>query len=120
VSFYSELAATAAEIIAEFGGDATLRRKVPGVYDPATGLTTIVSTDQVVRCVVIDYPQRFVDGTLIRVGDKQVYVGTAAGGMTPKVGDSLLSGGVEYQVVNFKPLAPALVAVLWELQVRSA
>jgi hypothetical protein len=45
MAFYDDMAATAAELLAEFGKPLILRRTNPGTYDPVTGTETGGSTD---------------------------------------------------------------------------
>lgn len=120
MSFYSEAAASAHAVLTEVGANATLVSQTAVAYDPATGIATPPSTARkTVRAVVFDYPQRYIDGTLIRQSDKQCYMSTVGAG-SPKTGDQVIWGGVTLQVINVKPLAPALIAVLWELQLRGS
>jgi hypothetical protein len=117
VSFYSDLAADANALIVEFGASASLARVTPGAYDPATGTTTPTETVQPVRAVVFDYDRAVIDGTLILQGDKQVYM-SAVGVTPPTAGDILTWQGAPYNVIAVKPLAPAGVDTLHELQIR--
>lgn len=117
MGFYSDLAATADQLIGEFGADATLTKRVTGAYDAATGAATITETSSTVKCAVFDFADRYVDGTLVLVGDKDCYM-RAKGGVAPATGDVVVWGAVQYVVVRFKPLAPALIAVLWQVQLR--
>jgi hypothetical protein len=117
VSFYSDLAADANALIVEFGASASLARVTPGVYDPATGTTTPTEVVQPVRAVVFDYDRKAIDGTLILQGDKQAYM-SAVGVTPPAAGDVLTWQGSPYNVIAVKPLAPAGVDTLHELQVR--
>lgn len=120
MSFYSEAAASAHAVLVELGADATLVSKTGVVYDVATARATAATTrSRTVRAVVFDYPQRYIDGTLIRQSDKQCYMSTVGAGL-PKIGDAVVWGGVTHQVVNVKPLAPALTAVLFDLQLRTS
>lgn len=116
MGFYAEMAATATEMLREFGAAATLRSITQGAYDPATGTAAQIVVSQPATAAVFDYALKFINGSVIRQGDKQAYL--AVSGIRPKIGDVLLWGDVEYAVVSFKPLAPALVEVLWELQLR--
>lgn len=116
--FYDELAALAQEMLDEFGAPAVLNRVTPGGYDPETGLTTDpVTLTQNGVGAKFDYAQRDIDGTAIREGDQRVYLSTI-GMVAPQTGDTLTIDGVILNVVKAKILKPALVAVLYEVQVR--
>jgi len=112
---YAEIAATAAEILSEFGSAAQLKVVNTGAYNPATGSASTSTAATDVTACVFDYAAHMIDGTRIVTGDKQAYL-TAA--VTPKPGDVLAWQGVDYRVVTSKPLAPAGVLVLNELQIR--
>lgn len=117
MSFYEEMAASTAEILAEFGAAATLKRTATGAYDPATQTAAVTTTSQAVTAAVFDYNQHYIDGSLIKTGDKQVYL-SAVGVAVPLAGDVLTWQAGDYAVISVKPLAPAGISVLYEIQVR--
>ncbi|MBT2333621.1 hypothetical protein J7E49_06850 [Variovorax paradoxus] len=118
MAFYDELAAVADELLTEFGAPAVLTRVTPGAYDPTTGGTTgDVTTTWTGTGAKFGYEQDAIDGTLIRQGDQRVYLSTS-GIVNPQTGDTLTIGGIVYNVVASRPLQPALVSVLFEVQVR--
>lgn len=116
---YGTTAATAARLIARFGSKVVLTRSVPGAYDPATGAPAAPTvTMQNVDAVVLDFPQSYIDGTLIRAGDRKVLV-SAVGTTAPMAGDTMAWEGQSLVVINAKKLGPAGPAVLFTLQVRT-
>lgn len=118
MSFYSETAAIAHEVLREFGAPVTLTRSVACAYDTLTG-TTAAPTVTVYTGVgaAFEYAQRDYDGTLIKRGDQRVYLSTV-GIIRPQTGDTLMIGGALFNVVASRPLQPALVSVLFDVQVR--
>lgn len=114
---YAAKARSADAMIRKFGATAS-HVSTSSVYDPSTGGTVDTQVTQTLRAVVFDYPAQMIDGTLIRVGDKQAYV-SAVGVAAPKAGDAVTWGTVAHAVISCKPLAPALVNVLFELQLRA-
>lgn len=115
---YADLALTADELLREFGAGATLSRTIAGGYDPATGISAPESVDvQNITAVCIDFDAKFIDGSLIVRGDKQVFV-SAADVALPLAGDKFTWQGGEFSVISVTPLAPAGVDVLFELQIR--
>jgi hypothetical protein len=68
--------------------------------------------------VVIEYTDRDLDGTQIKIGDKQVILEALSGMTEPQTKDALIIGGIEHAIVNVKPISPAGVVVIYELQVR--
>lgn len=115
---YDDIAATASELLAEFGQDVTLTRGTAGTYNPATGKATVSDTTATGKGVVLDYNQRDIDGTLIRQGDQRVYLSVDIG-VTPQTGDSLTLGGKEWAVITSRTLAPAGTAVIHDVQIRA-
>lgn len=112
---YAATAATALRLLQRFGASATLTRTTAGAYDPATGTSTETTAVLTTTATVFDYDAKYIDGTLILVGDKRAYLAAAH---EPKQGDKLTWGSDEYTVVRFKAIAPATVAVLYEAQIR--
>lgn len=112
---YANTAATALRLLTRFGASATIKRYAGTAYDPATGTTTPTYTDVATTAAVFDYDQKYIDGTLILVGDKRAYLAPAH---VPKQGDKLAWQSVDYTVVAVKAVAPAGVVVLYEAQIR--
>lgn len=114
---YASVAAAAAETLAEFGATAILKTSVTGARDPNTGIIPTVVTSNNVTVVVFAYPEKLINGKTILQGDQQVYM-SAVGLTMPKAGDVLTWQGADYQVITVKPIAPAGIAVLVEVQAR--
>lgn len=112
---YVNSAATATRLLLRFGAVATLTRVTTGAYNPSTGTQATTEADFSTVAVVIDYPQKYIDGTLIKEGDRQAYLDP---GVAVEQGDKLTWQGTEYTVVRVKELSPAGVTVLWEAQIR--
>lgn len=115
MDFYDGVQEVATELLTEFGSIGQLKVVATGGYNPATGSASTSTAATDVTACVFDYASHMIDGTRIVTGDKQAYL-TAA--VTPKPGDVLAWQGVDYRVVTSKPLAPAGVLVLNELQIR--
>lgn len=116
---YAEMAATAAELLAEFGAPVTLTRITPGTYDPDTGTVASTTAAHTANGVKLDFEQRHIDGTNILQGDQRVYLDPLIAA-TPQAGDTLTVGAKVFTVVASRPLAPAGVVVLHDVQVRRA
>lgn len=115
---YSNTAATADRLLKRFGAKTQLTHETVGEYDPEEGAAPVTTTEQTVTAAVFDYPQRYVDGTKILAGDRQCFL-SAVGIFEPLQGDSFAWDGKSMVVVAVKKLAPAGLAVLYELQVRT-
>lgn len=106
------------------GGTSYLQVKVPPVYDPATSTTTSGIEEYEVRTIVFDYLPKFsgeitTDGTMIKAGDKQVFM-NPANIPKPKRGDVVLLSGTKWTVVTVKDHNPSgSNSYLYELFVRT-
>ena len=112
---YPATAATATRLLRRFGASAVLGRETTGAYDPATGTTPVTVTSLTTTAAVFAYDQKYIDGTLVLLGDQLAY---CAPGVEPKQGDTLTWQGRAYTVVAVKPVSPAGVPVLFEAQIR--
>lgn len=112
---YTNTAATATRLLTSFGAACTLKRQTAGAYDPATAIGAVTSTSLTAYAVVFDYPQSYIDGTLIKQGDKQCFF---APGQVPAAGDKFTWQSVDYTIVSVKAISPAGTPVLYEVQAR--
>ena len=118
MTFYSDMATTADELITEFGQTVTLKVSAGAAYDPETGSSVVTYTDQSGHGCVVDFDKKLIDGTKVRIGDKLVLL-SPLGVSEPKDGDQLVIGVDTWQLVPpVTVTAPAGVAVLYEVQVR--
>ncbi len=118
MTFYSDMADTADELITEFGQAVTLKVSAGSAYDPETGSSVVTYTDQAGHGCVVDFDKKLIDGTKVRIGDKLVLL-SPIGISEPKDGDQLVVGAETWQLVPpVTVTAPAGVAVLYEVQVR--
>jgi hypothetical protein len=85
-------------------------------WDPGSGTPATVNTD--VTIVVSEYALSEIDGTTIQAGDRKVLM-TATAGVEPKPSNVLTISGRAYTVINSMPLAPAGIAVMYEVQARA-
>ena len=117
MTFYEEMSATAAELIAEFGQTITLERSAPGAYDASTGIVPVTTTSLSGTGIDLDYTVREIDGTLVQRGDRKLLMSVKAG-VVPAVSDVAIVGAVRFRVLAVKPLAPGGVTLTYELQCR--
>lgn len=116
---YDELAQAAVDLLNELGQLVLLSRAVGGGgYDPDAGAVDEGDVDVwSANGVEFNYTQREVDGTLIQQGDRRILIAPTLG-TTPQSGDVVTLGAKRLEVVNSKPLQPAGVVVLHEVQAR--
>lgn len=119
MTFYAEMADVAVEMLAEFGQSVVLGSVTgTGAYDPETGTVGNTVTNHSGMGVALDYEQKDIDGTVVKQGDRRIYIAPDLGAV-PKTGDTLtLADGAVLAVVNSKPLSPAGTLVLHEVQAR--
>lgn len=124
---------TVASMMSRFGTTAYISVALSEAYDPSTSENIVTYQDYLVNVMVFDYVRK-TEGegeeknTLIKTGDKQVYVQppqkTEVGISLPHLNanrDFLKIGGSVYKIVTVKQLNPALSqdsCVLYELYIR--
>jgi hypothetical protein len=118
-ALYGELAQAAVDLLNELGQLVLVSRAgAGGGYDPDSGFVD----EEAVQVwsasgVEFQYNQREVDGSLIQSGDRRVLIAPSLG-TTPQSGDVVTLGTVRLEVVESRPLQPAGVVVLHEVQAR--
>lgn len=107
----------AAGVVRTMGIEVTLRQ-IARTPDPATGKTTDTVTDTTVKGVVQDFAARYVDGTVVRRGDRRLTLAAADLAVEPIPGNRVIIGADAFEVVNVesKFVGPSVVA--YELQIR--
>lgn len=117
---YSKSAATALRLLTKFGRDATVRKVTEGTYDTSTGTVTNTTTDTTVKCVDLDFSEK-TNGTKYFTENVQAndrYALLSAGVDSIDVSDLLIIGGVTWNVINVKTLAPAGTNILFTVHLR--
>lgn len=114
---YADAAATALELITDFGASATLIKRAEGSYDPATGTNSVTETSYTVKAVLLNYRanETNTQGSLIQAKDRKVIMQATT--VTPDVSDTFTFNSVTYRVVEVKTLSPSGTNVLHELRV---
>jgi hypothetical protein len=125
MSFYSEMAATALELLTEFGRPITYRAVTPtggGAYNPGTGKAVSIGTaysDSTRNAIVVDAPENRIgpqygtnlkDGTLIQDADKWIYMD--ANGPDPRIQDLIIFDNVKYKIFNIQSVNPAGIPLI--------
>lgn len=112
---YGKSRATADRLLKRYGQAGAIRRTADTgtAWDP-----TVTTTDHAAIFAVMDYAENMVDGTRILATDKLVYLSAKGLTIEPTPSDVMVIGGAAYAIVNVKPLAPAGVVVLYEIQAR--
>jgi hypothetical protein len=118
MSFYTEMALVADDLIIEFGQSVTHRVQSGTTYDPDTGSSTISYVDSVGHGCMVEFDKDVIDGTKVRIGDKLCLLSPISVN-EPKDGDLLVMSGETWNVVPpVSVVAPAGIACLYEVQLR--
>lgn len=100
----------------------TLRRTVPGEYDPTTGTSSETTTDYAGSAFRQDFDLKDIDGSLVKSGDVLFLVSPVLldGSDTPepKTQDKIIFDGQTYNVESVKPWNYAGMACGFEVQGR--
>lgn len=117
---YAEMAATAAELIEEFGMPMIVRRSSGGSsYDPIEGETIPgVGVDADVFGILLEIDSAYSDkvgGQNIQAGDQVVLLRP---GFAPVNSDILIIEGLSWAIVNVNKVSPAGTDLMYEVQVR--
>lgn len=118
MGLYEELKADADALLTELGQDMLLVRPGDGQsYDPVLGRTSTAADETFsAKGVIVDYSNQEIDGTVVQVGDRKVILQAVE---RPKPNDRLKVGAeAAWNIVSWKEVAPAGLALIYELQVR--
>ena len=118
MSFYLDLQADAAGLLAEFGQQVMLRRQQSSSYDPSTGTASVTTADYSGSAVLLDYSgYELANNASIQTGDKRVLL-SAVDVPQPMPGDMIYIDSVQWSVKASTSVAPAGTAVLYDVHVR--
>lgn len=120
MSFYSNLAETAARLLARYGQDVMVIRTDVEDYDTSTSASALLEIGQRVKGAPFDVAPgvREIQGNLVEADDKTLLLEAAA---APKTKDSVrvpADGGQTYSILSVKTLAPGGEAVIYEAHIR--
>lgn len=99
MSFQSDMAATAHQLLTEFGVSATLIQVVAGIYDPSSSTSSSTETSYTITMYEEDASGSDVDGTQVKAGDKLAMI-SAIGSVQPQTNDRITYQGADWQVVD--------------------
>lgn len=97
---YARLQATANRLITSYGQQGTVTRITPP--DPNEGGDP-VETAYPAKLVPMAYQAREIDGSVILVGDMQLYISSVGLPITPIPGDYAEANGKTYRIINSDP-----------------
>lgn len=109
---------TAAALISKFGSAVTLRRTLPGAFDPVTQSEigeTIASEQFTAVAVPPSQQAKYTVGTLEGRDALEVYFALKGRSMRPQPGDDVIMGGTTYRVFWAQTYDPALDGAIFTL-----
>lgn len=99
MTFQSDMALTAHELLTEFGTTATLIKVVAGTYDPATSSVSNTETSYTVTLYEEDASGADIDGSQIKAGDKLAMI-SAIGSVQPETNNRITYQGADWMIVD--------------------
>lgn len=107
----------AVKLMAKFGGVVTIRRTVPGIYNPTTGTISETVTDTTIRGVLEDVNLREVND-LIQAGDKKLTIAAADLASPPATVDKVIINNQVHQIVRVVTIEQDNTPITHELILR--
>ena len=117
MSLANPLRKVASKLMAKFGGEATLRRVTPGVYNPTTGTVSEAIGDTALRGVLEDVRRSEVND-LIQTGDKRFIIAAADTAAVPTTADRVIISNRTLQVIEVRTIEQDNQPITYELILR--
>lgn len=121
---YTDLAATAKELIEDFGRTITIRKLDTAPTDvtkPWRGQGTAHTSITPIG-VVLDYDAKDIDGEIIRARDKRAYIAATSAvvsGNDLSTFDEVVDDSITYRIIKAERLKPGSTDLLYTLQLRT-
>ena len=113
----TSLRKTASKLMAKFGTLATLRRIVPGVYNPEIGTVSQTDTDYSIKGVFEEVRQNQVND-LIKATDRRFTIAAADISVVPTTADRLIYNGVQLEIILVNRTEQEGQDIIYELITR--
>ncbi len=111
------LRSVTSRLMSKFGGVATLRRTMSGIYNPTTGTISETISDSILRGVLEDVALREVND-LIQASDKRLIIAAADTTAVPTTADRVIITGRTLQVIEVRTIEQDNIAITYELILR--
>lgn len=118
---YLQAANTANSLLSNFGQDVVITVIGDESFDPDTQVLTSASVDYTAKAVLLDYKGNERGSALtgsVETNDKKLLVSPLGLTVSPTPNDLVTVDSVVWRIINVKAVKPALITVLYELQVR--
>ena len=113
MSFYSNLATTATNLLTKFGQNIKFRDKQ--TYDPVTGVASGGGLDHVTIGLFQRIPNSIIDGTRIKTGDKLIVID---GSYAPTIDQAVVIGSGEWSIEEIEEVNPAGTDLVYFVRIR--
>jgi hypothetical protein len=119
---YTHLSNRARKLLIKYGTHITISHHNPGTFDPIHGHYVGGGTVSCQGNAIVQTPRdnagdKFIDGTLIQTGDRQLVIATGAT-LTPALGDHVTLASVLYGIVATVPVKPADTVLVHKVLLR--
>lgn len=120
MTFYSNLAETAARLLAKYGQDVIVYRANPAAYDTSSSSAAAPELGQTFKGLPLDVDSgvRNVQGNQVEADDKMLLLEAGAQPKTQDVIAVPALNNVRYTVLSVKTLSPGGTAVIYEAHIR--
>lgn len=118
---YSNAVTTSQRLLSNFGQDVVVTVVGDEAYDPDTQTMTDSSVVYTAKGVLLDYKANERGSALtgsVETNDKKLLVSPTGLTVSPTPNDLVTVDSVVWRIINVKAVKPALITVLYELQVR--
>lgn len=114
----SSLRKVASKLMAEFGGNTTIRIITLSAYNTNTGAVTETVADTTIKGVLEDVSIREVN-ELVQAGDKRLMIAAADVASTPTTVDRVVINNVSHQVIRVDTIEQDNTPIVYELLLRA-
>jgi hypothetical protein len=107
----------ATKLMAQLGGEVTIRTVVPSAYNTTTGAATEATSDTTIRGVLEDVNRREVND-LIQSGDRRLIIAAADVAAVPTTADRVVINSRVHQVIRVVTIEQNNEPITYELILR--
>lgn len=107
----------ATKLMAQFGGEVTIRTVVPSAYNTTTGAATEATSDTAIRGVLEDVNRREVND-LIQAGDRRLIIAAADVAAVPTTADRVVINSRVHQIIRVVTIEQNNEPITYELILR--
>ena len=105
-------------LIVRTGRAATLKKKASGTYTPGTGLAGDSETTYSVKCKLVEYADKLINGTTIKQSDRKALIAAKGLAVVPDENDLLTDNGITYNILRVQKIEQGSTVIAYACQVR--